>query len=204
MDAFKTIVFSFAALGAAGLAAPAAAATTVLSYVGDDFTHRFGLEPIGERITATLELADPLGANFTGRVSWLAFTFSDGVHTISAPYTFGSARFATDADGEIINWQILAGVVTDDLLINLATINTLPGQFGGNGSVIDFAEHRAGLDSANANVSGNPGVWTVTTRHDPGVVPEPAAWSLMIAGFGLTGAALRKTANNRTALRRMS
>lgn len=192
MNALKTIVFSLAALGAVSLAAPAAAATTVLTYVGSAFTSRFGPEPIGDRITATFELADPLSANFTGAVSWLSFTISDGVHTLSAPYTFAITRFATDADGKIINWRVQAGVFADDVLISLNTINVLAGQFGAATTASDVAEYLANPGASNASVSNNPGVWTVTTRADPGVVPEPGTWALMILGFGLAGSGLRR------------
>ena len=33
---------------------------------------------------------------------------------------------------------------------------------------------------------------TITLRDSPGGVPEPASWALMIAGFGLAGASLRR------------
>jgi len=33
---------------------------------------------------------------------------------------------------------------------------------------------------------------TYTLFPDPGDVPEPGAWALMLAGFGATGAALRR------------
>jgi hypothetical protein len=40
---------------------------------------------------------------------------------------------------------------------------------------------------------------TVSGRYDLGGVPEPGAWSLMIAGFGLAGAMLRRTRLARSA-----
>jgi hypothetical protein len=38
---------------------------------------------------------------------------------------------------------------------------------------------------------GVPETWVVRSTQDP-VIPEPAAWALMIAGFGLVGASLRQ------------
>jgi hypothetical protein len=35
----------------------------------------------------------------------------------------------------------------------------------------------------------------LASAQGPGGVPEPAAWALMISGFGLTGAAMRRRAN---------
>jgi hypothetical protein len=47
-------------------------------------------------------------------------------------------------------------------------------------------------DSIGSSV-GNPGSLDVTYDSTaPGGVPEPASWALMIAGFGLAGAALRR------------
>jgi hypothetical protein len=45
-----------------------------------------------------------------------------------------------------------------------------------------------------ATVQGNGGVFfdSVAVTGPSGAVPEPAAWALMIGGFGLTGAALRR------------
>ncbi|WP_337187331.1 PEPxxWA-CTERM sorting domain-containing protein [Phenylobacterium sp.] len=43
------------------------------------------------------------------------------------------------------------------------------------------------------------GTLTVSGRPDPGGVPEPGAWVLMIAGFGLAGHALRRRSVRRPA-----
>jgi hypothetical protein len=41
-------------------------------------------------------------------------------------------------------------------------------------------------------VNGNLDYAPLTLSAAPGAVPEPATWALMIAGFGLTGAAMRR------------
>lgn len=63
----------------------------------------------------------------------------------------------------------------------------------GNGGQFEVALSNAvfnkglfGLGKVGANVTG-----TFTLLHDS-AVPEPAAWAMMIAGFGLTGAAMRR------------
>jgi PEP-CTERM motif len=54
--------------------------------------------------------------------------------------------------------------------------------FFGNGNPLSTAAQSAGGMSVLATAPGGP----------PGGVPEPAAWALMIAGFGLVGAAMRR------------
>ncbi len=50
------------------------------------------------------------------------------------------------------------------------------------------------LDSASANLSGASGVGRMVTppSSPPGGVPEPATWAMLIAGFGLVGASIRR------------
>lgn len=38
------------------------------------------------------------------------------------------------------------------------------------------------------------GVWEITYQTAAGAIPEPSSWAMMIAGFGLVGAALRRRA----------
>ena len=57
-------------------------------------------------------------------------------------------------------------------------------------------------DGENGNVWNMPGAqnqgecchetWVVRDSNGGGAVPEPATWSLMISGFGLAGAMLRR------------
>jgi hypothetical protein len=193
MNMFKTI--GLAALATVVLASPAAA-TTVLTYVGADFTFRGGAELFGDRLTATIELADPLGANFTGAASWVSFVISDGVHTLSAPFHSTQTFFATNGAGQIVNWRVGASVIlSSDSSIFLSTTNDLPLQFGYAGATNDSADHNVGpsLDGISfAESYPSVGTWTTTTLADPSAAPEPAAWALMIAGFGLAGTALRR------------
>jgi hypothetical protein len=47
-----------------------------------------------------------------------------------------------------------------------------------------------GFDTANG--SGRIAAWSITVDSANGAVPEPASWAMLIAGFGLTGAAMRR------------
>ena len=52
---------------------------------------------------------------------------------------------------------------------------------------IDFGPGGGTLTLADPQGWSNAVLYT-----PPGVVPEPATWAMMIAGFGLTGAAIRR------------
>ena len=65
------------------------------------------------------------------------------------------------------------------------------GAFLGQSSLGDWTLNmidRQGVDG------GNLGSWTLTIQYDAvdGAVPEPATWAMMIMGFGLIGAAVRR------------
>lgn len=62
---------------------------------------------------------------------------------------------------------------------------------------IFIADTNSGLPSFVAKAPAGGGAWQAMTirgddRVDTGAVPEPASWALLIAGFGLTGAAMRR------------
>ncbi|MFS0771636.1 PEPxxWA-CTERM sorting domain-containing protein [Sphingomonas sp. 1P08PE] len=65
--------------------------------------------------------------------------------------------------------------------INTATGNRTPDQIGASGSL-----YQTFFDTGE-----NPAA-TFARFTPAGAVPEPATWALMLAGFGLTGAALRR------------
>ncbi|MBU1374699.1 MAG: PEPxxWA-CTERM sorting domain-containing protein [Alphaproteobacteria bacterium] len=175
---------------AMSLGASAAAATTILSYAGNTFNFRAGSHVFGDSVMATIELAEPLAANFSGAVTPLSMVMTVGSETISAPFSF-RAFFDIDAAGEIRGWNVAAFSDAAGTL-RFQTIKTPSGQFGEVGGIVDTAFHTAGGSTSFAQRLGTPGVWTVTTREDPVAVPEPAAWALMIVGFGMAGVGLRR------------
>ena len=68
----------------------------------------------------------------------------------------------------------------------LASVNSYGLSFG-----TGFGDYRAGLNSSWGESSGYVPVYIHETWLN-GVVPEPATWAMMIAGFGLAGAAIRR------------
>jgi PEP-CTERM motif len=68
--------------------------------------------------------------------------------------------------------------------------NTSPGGAGCGGSV----ESVNALVSGSQQIAPRTGNLVIASVAIPGGVPEPANWALMLAGFGVVGAALRRRA----------
>ncbi|MEN9931742.1 MAG: hypothetical protein RIS17_315 [Pseudomonadota bacterium] len=69
----------------------------------------------------------------------------------------------------------------------LASINSYGLTFGAN-----FGDFGGGLNSGWGEFSGYVPVYIHTDFIASTAVPEPASWAMLIAGFGLTGAAMRR------------
>ena len=106
-----SLLFNVHGVAALSLAYPASvqAVPTTYHYRGNPFTDVSGPYTTSDFVRAMTTLASPLGAKFNGSVSPTAFTFSNGVQTISylnAVHT--SFNFSTDATGAIISWYVTA------------------------------------------------------------------------------------------------
>src|SRR5689334_11307437 len=75
----------FTAVAALSIAYPASvhAVPTTYQYTGNPFTYVSGAYTTSDFVTVMLTLAAPLPSNFEGYVTPTAFTFSDGVQTIT-------------------------------------------------------------------------------------------------------------------------
>ena len=69
----------------------------------------------------------------------------------------------------------------------MATINSYGLTFGTN-----FGDFGGGLNSGWGEFSGYVPVYIHTDFIATTAVPEPASWALLIMGFGLTGATMRR------------
>ena len=104
-------------------------------------------------------------ANGVGGVG-LDITFNDGSRPYSALVTFGNSDtqlFALQADAASF-W----GLTSDRQILSIA--------FGPNGGISQAGSFQ--IDNLTIGASG--------------VVPEPASWAMLIAGFGLVGATARR------------
>ena len=111
MKALPKILLALTGLAALSLAYPASlqAVPTTYQYIGNHFTDVSGIYTTSDFVTAMVTLASPLPPNFQGKVTPTAFTFTDGVLTIT---NFDAQAavfiFATDGAGHIVGWSVVA------------------------------------------------------------------------------------------------
>jgi hypothetical protein len=188
-------VKGFAAAAAASVAIAAfgasqARAGVIMTYTGNPFTNVGGVYNTSDRITGTVDLAAPLGANLsTANVNPVSFSFNDGVKTETDQnvnsYQF---LFSTDAGGNLTGWYIVVDNAIGPGSPVIQVANDL-------GIVVDEGYYALIGPSVDYGTNQwSPGTWAI--RNTGGGVPEPASWALMIAGFGALGAALRRRRTN--------
>jgi hypothetical protein len=166
-------------------------AGTIYTYTGSDFTQITGSggPTTSDFITLSFELVAPLpgnlgpwnGAAVGPKLNW---TMSDGIDVLSSQNTSDSIDLsvATDASGNIVNWDIQglgAGQV-----IYIATFDSPPNGWGeldqvaiyGNGpySAATAVANNATGFSNGVPLGGVPGTWSATSD-----VPEPAGWTML-------------------------
>lgn len=161
-----------------------AAANTLLTYVGNNFTSVSidtpapGAYTTSMRVSVMAELISPLAANFNGEVFPVDFSFSDGRFTFGPTVfpisSFPHFFFTTDVTGAITAWNVF-------ILRESGSVNRIQ-TIKGAGSTHDSAQFDFMVNEFTefASVFDSPGVWTVAET-----VPEPSTLALVLCGFML-------------------
>ena len=188
-----------AALGGTILAAPLAARTLVLS--GTFANTNAPAAPGGRCPALTVNISNVAPFHATGTSNFGDFT-SVQSHCLTSgpPVAVGAAPVPYD-DGRF-TYSFASGATLSGTYTGLLTNSGVMGVIdnvqtfvvtGGSGV---FANASGGfVGTGTIHFAGGPPAATLTIDRAqitvPGV-PEPVTWTLMIAGFGLTGAALRR------------
>ncbi|WP_309604895.1 PEP-CTERM sorting domain-containing protein [Phenylobacterium sp.] len=136
----------------------------------------------------------------------LARRFAAGALSLAMTGSAGAATFAVDADGESLAGRLAVPSV-DRALSAFVQTPAGPDAVRGLGSLDSPPGDGLGGDRFNLNR------WTSSRNGMPGVadvgvasIPEPVAWTMMIAGLGMAGAMfrMRRAAHKTRALRNRS
>jgi hypothetical protein len=164
-----------------------ARADVVYTYTGNPFTNFGGTDacPSTCAITGSFTVAQALADNLSydalvANVTPLAFSFTDGVHTLTQASDPAQAFFSigTNGSGAIDHWDI--GILNSDSTGQLAFYD--PNQ---DGFVQDYSQFDPSSYAQNLN---DPGTWSASA------VPEISTWAMMLIGMGLVGLKLRRGA----------
>ncbi|MEO6567333.1 MAG: PEP-CTERM sorting domain-containing protein [Opitutaceae bacterium] len=163
-------------------------ANTTYIFTGENFDTIFdspavpGTYTTAMSINGSFETASALPASFSGVVTPLTFSFTDGRTVFSNPFpgttVANQFMFTTDAGGNIADWNIqlayTSGVTTFNLLSSTGVANasiTNPG----------------GADTTGI-IKVCTGIWCTVTP-----MPEPSTYAMMLVGLGLLGFVVRRS-----------
>lgn len=154
-------------------------------------------------LTATTSPWGPadMGAYSLDINGWTAGTISQTFNTVAGQTYNVTFAYSRNAAGGPDLMSADVGVYNGADLLNGLTVSTVnnPSLYGVEHGVIwhddGFSFTATGATSTlrlAADIPGNAGVFFDTVSVLGAGVPEPAAWALMIGGFGMAGAMLRR------------
>lgn len=213
----RTALGGFAAAAAIAFAGSASAATYVATYTGVinggyDVTGVFGAagDISGQAFTASFTYDLDIGTlsaltngqQATGSITSAklkvgAGEYSFGSNALNLIQTYSVSPF-NSLLGYVFHSVKATGSVTSELTLDGGLTNgaatlaqslapgSVQGAFGGSGAYSGYFGIEAPVGETQAYGYLEPTSYTVTA------VPEPAAWALMIGGFGLAGVMLRR------------
>ena len=159
--------------------APAAAANTMYSYVGDTFRSVSGAYTLADRLSGDFVVRDGFAPRqTTGGADWLAglvsYSFTDGHQILSEANSVATDLYISLEGVSFPTWNIAFSGATGSLgtyaSYDRVDRAALPGAFGLNQCTVLC------IDGSHA------GTWTVTS------VPEPSSLALVGAGLIALGA----------------
>lgn len=166
----------FALLALLSLSTPARALSVLYTYTGEPYTSVSGAYTTSMFVSGsfTVELPDPFtnlpSADRTAQV--IAFSFHDGLRTITDADTLESAQFtfSTEENGDLFSWEIVLALSDFDRI----AVTDSAGNFAPN------AYSAASLSLSEFALNDvSPGSWETT------VVPEPSSLGLVSVVGGL-------------------
>ena len=177
-----------AAAPTSNFSSPGATATSGYDiYLGDNGSSVLGAAKLTDGVAAGLFANFYFDLNPTvGDGSDLGFEVGTGGVTAFIPGKNGQPGFSTVLDASL--YSVATGVDTIEFsLANSLFTHPIPGLAYYDGQTFEPTVEPRLSQSLNYSVAG---VHLGTV--DVGGVPEPASWALMIGGFGMAGAALRR------------
>ncbi len=188
---YRVLSLCAAAAAAALLASPAAAGTVMFQGLGmfDKSAPSNAYVTPGDSFTFAFELDSPVANPAAASVDDFVYTIENVVQKV----TLKSVDFNTGGFNLVFADKSQLEFIGADLGSNGRLLEPTMGMY----SVLFLAPPPKIVPSFRSFALAAPpkvGMATVVTTGPqiPASVPEPAAWALMIGGFGLTGAALRR------------
>jgi hypothetical protein len=172
------------------------------TFTGNEYGNRYNswaafFIPVGTYSAASLDLVSTIYANPDPGVDRIEFHDVTTAYSAFSSATGGAAAYADLMNGSLYGFANLYNTTTSVALGGniVSDINAAAGQIfviGFTNATLNLQDPN-GVDSGIYTNGGYGGGSAPTLQLTSGAaVPEPATWAMMITGFGLAGATLRR------------